>query len=175
MRVRLATREDIPELTRLVIACDASQRDWAGPVPIPTEAEEELEWDLRFARASAWIAVVEEDEQDPWAGPGPDRLVGTCAFAQGTVSRQDRTPVPGLAHVNAVFVRPDRWRRGIARMLLDAAEDAMRAAGFDRAQLFTLERSPAEQLYAALGWHTDGRRDFYPPMGLTVVAYVKTL
>lgn len=170
MRIRPATRDDIPELARLVVACDATQRDWAGPVPIPTEAEEELEWDLRFARTSAWIAVAEEED-----APAGTRLVGACAFAQGTASRQDRTPVPGLAHVSAVFVRPDRWRRGIARDLLAAAEAAMLEAGFDRAQLFTLEGSPAERLYAALGWRTDGRRELYPPMGLTVVAYVKAL
>ena len=151
MRIRLAARGDIPELARLVVACDATQRDWAGPVPIPTEAEEELEWDLRFARTSAWIAVAEEDD-------GAE-VVGVCAFA----------------HVSAVFVRPDRWRCGIARMLLDAAEEAMRAAGFDRAQLFTLKGSPAEQLYSALGWRTDGRCELYPPMGLEIVAYVKSL
>ena len=51
----------------------------------------------------------------------------------------------------------------------------MRAAGYDRAQLWTLEGSPAEQLYSTLGWTRDGRRDVYPPMGLAIVAYVKTL
>ena len=51
----------------------------------------------------------------------------------------------------------------------------MRAAGYDRAQLWTLEGSPAEQLYSALGWARDGRRDVYAPMGLAIVAYVKTL
>ena len=66
-------------------------------------------------------------------------------------------PVAGLGHVSAVFVDPDHWRRGIARRMLDAAEAAMLAAGHDRAQLWTLEGSPAEQLYTALGWRRDGR------------------
>jgi GNAT superfamily N-acetyltransferase len=167
VRLRDATREDIPALTELSLACDRSQRDWAGPdIPIPGAEEQSLEWDLRFARRAAWLQLAEEDD---------GQVVGVVSFAGGTVSRQDRAPVPGLAHVNAVFVHPDHWRKGIARALLDAAEDAMRAAGFDRAQLWTLAGSPAEQLYAALGWHADGRTEPYPPMRLTTVAYVKPL
>jgi GNAT superfamily N-acetyltransferase len=135
-------------------------------VPIPPEAGEELEWELRFARSGAWIQVAQDDD---------GTIVGVIAFANGQASREDRTLVPGLGHINAVFVAPDRWRRGIARKMLGVAETEMRAAGYDRAQLWTLEGSPAEQLYATLGWARDGRRDVYPPMGLAIVAYVKTL
>jgi GNAT superfamily N-acetyltransferase len=164
--LRPAARADIPALTGLVRRCDESARAWAGAhVPIPPAAGEELEWELRFARGGAWITVDEEDGV----------VVGVVALARGQVSREDRTLVPGLAHISAVFVEPDRWRRGIARRLLDAADEAMRAAGYDRAQLWTLEGSPAEHLYSALGWARDGRRDVFPPMGLDVVAYVKDL
>jgi len=168
MRIRPGTRQDIPALARLVQAAQATHREWAGEVPIQGLIEEELEWDLRFARRSAWIGVAEDEDED-------GAIAGVAAFAGGTASREDRTPVPGLAHVNAVFVDPARFRRGIARALLDAAEAAMREQGFDRAQLFTLEGSPAERLYATAGWRRDGRRDHYPPMGLDVVAYVKRL
>jgi GNAT superfamily N-acetyltransferase len=169
IRLRPATRDDIPALTRLVRRCDESQKAWAGEdLPMPPEEDEGLEWDVRFARSGAWITVAEDAD----GGAG---IVGVVAFAQATVTREDRTPVPGLAHVSAVFVDPAFWRRGIARTLLDAADDAMRAAGHERAQLWTLEGSPAEQLYAALGWRRDGRRDVFPPMGLATVAYVKPL
>jgi GNAT superfamily N-acetyltransferase len=167
VRLRPATRADVPALTRLVRRCDASARAWAGPhVPISPEAGEELEWELRFARTGAWIHVAEEDD---------GAVAGVVAFANAQLSREDRTLVPGLAHVSAVFVDPDRWRRGIARRLLAEAEAAMRSGGYERAQLWTLEGSPAEQLYSALGWARDGRRDAFPPMGLDVVAYVKAL
>jgi GNAT superfamily N-acetyltransferase len=168
VRFRPAQRADIPALAELVVVCDASHRSWAGPdVPIPAIEAEELEWDLRFARTGAWIHVAEDEEEG--------RITGVVAFAQGQVSRQDRTPVPGLAHVSGMFVAPDHWRRGIARTLLDAAGAAMREQGYERAQLWTLEGSPAERLYTALGWARDGRRDVFPPMGLDIVAYVKTL
>jgi GNAT superfamily N-acetyltransferase len=167
VRLRDGTRSDIPALSELLRICDLTQRDWAGPdVPVPSLMEEELEWELRFARAGAWVRVAEE------AG---GRLVGVVSYARATVSRQDRTPVDGLAHVNAVFVHPDRWRRGLARELLDAAEAAMRAQGYGRAQLWTLEGSPAERFYVARGWAPDGRRDHYAPMALDTVAYVKAL
>jgi GNAT superfamily N-acetyltransferase len=168
--LRDAAREDIPALTRLVRRCDESQRAWAGDhVPLPSEEGEELEWEVRFARSGAWIKVA----VDPDEAGGP--ILGVVAFARATVARNDRTPVPGLAHVSAVFVDPAHWRRGIARTMLDAADTAMRAAGYTRAQLWTLEGSPAERLYSALGWTRDGRRDMFPPMGLATVAYVKTL
>jgi GNAT superfamily N-acetyltransferase len=163
---RPATRQDIPAVAQLVRATDESQRSWAGPdFPIPAAEVEELEWDLRLARTDAWIEVAEED----------GALAGVCAWAAGTASREDRRLVPGLAHVSAVFVHPDYWRRGIARLLLDHAEAAMRAGGYDRAQLWTLEGSPAERLYAALGWSPDGRREHFPLMDLPIVAYVKRL
>lgn len=167
IRLRPAVRADIAELTRLTRRCDESHRAWAGPdLPIPAEEGEELEWDLRFARTSAWIHVAEDED---------GAIAGVVAFAAGQASREDRSLVPGLAHVSAVFVDPRHWRRGVARALLDAADGAMRDAGFDRAQLWTLEGSPAERLYTALGWRRDGRRDVYPPMGLDTVAYVKAL
>lgn len=163
MRHRDGARADIHELSRLVLACDEAQD--LG-VPLPGLEEEELEWELRFARTAAWIRVAEADDGS---------IAGVVAWAHGTISREDRTLADGLAHVSAVFVHPRHWRKGIARALLDAADDAMRAGGFDRAQLWTLEGSPAERLYTALGWAPDGRRDVYPPMGLPIVAYVKTL
>ncbi|MBI5105252.1 MAG: GNAT family N-acetyltransferase [Solirubrobacterales bacterium] len=165
---RTPGRDDIPAMAELVRAADESQAEWAGETPMPTVEEEALEWELRFAAAGSWIEVAETTSP-------PTRIVGAAAFRAGTVSREDRTPVPGLAHVNAVFVHPSAWRRGIARTLLEHAVEAMRAAGFDRAQLWTLEGSPAEDFYRAQGWARDGRRDHYPPMGLDVVAYVRTL
>jgi len=167
VRLRDATRADIPALVALTGRCDASHRAWAGEdLPVPSAETEELEWEVRFARAGAWIRVAEE---------GDGTIAGVVAFARATVTRSDPTPVPGLAHVSAMFVDPSHWRRGIARRLLDAADDAMRAAGYERAQLWTLEGSPAERLYTTMGWERDGRRDTYPPMGLATVAYVKAL
>jgi GNAT superfamily N-acetyltransferase len=168
VRLRPATRDDLRALVRLTRRCDESHRQWAGTdLPMPREDVEELEWELRLARSDAWVRIA-EDEAD-------GAVVGAIALAGAQVSRDDPARVPGVAHISALFVDPGHWRRGIARALLDAAEEAMRASGYDRVQLWTLEGSPAEKLYAALGWERDGRRDVFAPMGLPTVAYVKTL
>lgn len=165
--LREATRDDLGALVALTRRCGESHRAWAGEdLTVPSQESQELWWDLNLARAGAWVRVAIDAD---------DAVVGALAFARARVSHDDPTPVPGLAHVSALFVDPDHWRRGIARALLDAAEAAMRDAGYQRAQLWTLEGSPAERLYAALGWARDGRRDVFAPMGLPTVAYVKAL
>lgn len=164
--LRPATRADLPALLRLTRRCDESHRAWAGDdVPMPPEDGEALEWELRLARTGAWVRVAEDD----------GALAGAVAVATAQASRTTPQPVAGLAHVSALFVDPAHWRRGVARRLMEAAEDAMRAAGYDRAQLWTLAGSPAEHLYRALGWAPDGRRDVFAPMGLPTVAYAKRL
>ncbi len=167
--LRPATRADLPALTRLTRRCDESHRAWAGAdLPMPPADGEELEWELRLARTGAWVRVAVEE--------GSGAVVGAIALATAQASREDPALVADLAHVSAVFVDPGHWRRGIARALLTAAEAQMRDAGYARAQLWTLEGSPAERLYSALGWRRDGRRDVFAPMGdLPTVAYVKSI
>jgi GNAT superfamily N-acetyltransferase len=165
--LRPATREDLRTLVALTRRCAESHRAWVGEdLPMPAAEGTDLAWELNLARAGAWVRVAIDED---------GAVLAVIALAPAQVSRDDRTPIPGLAHVSALFVDPDHWRRGIARALLDAADDAMRAAGYARAQLWTLEGSPAERFYVALGWARDGRRDVFAPMGLPTVAYVKTL
>jgi GNAT superfamily N-acetyltransferase len=164
---RPATRADIPVLVALTRRCDESHRAWVGPdLVLPARDAAALEWDIRFARSGAWITLAQDDD---------DAILGVVAYAAAQISRRDRTVLPGLAHISAVFVDPACWRRGIARRLLDEAEQAMRTEGYERAQLWTLEGSPAEQLYAVLGWTRDDRRDIFTPMNLPTVAYNKVL
>jgi GNAT superfamily N-acetyltransferase len=67
-------------------------------------------------------------------------------------------PVPGLAHVSMVAVRPDRWGQGLAARVLDAALPEARERGFARAQLWTHETNHrARRLYERLGWVPSGR------------------
>lgn len=167
IRLRPATPADVPALGRLTHRCDLTQRDWAGEdLPLPTIVEQEAEWHARLARAGSWAVI---------AGDTGGSVVGACSFAAARESPREGALVPGLAHINAVFVDPDHWRRGIARMLLSAAEEAMRDRGYVRARLFTLEGSPAERLYEAAGWTRTDRREPYPPMGIMTVMYLREL
>lgn len=165
--LREATPADAPALAALVEAAQATHREWAGErFRLPGAEEEELEWHVRFARSGGWVRCAVE--------PG-GRIVGAVAFSDARERRGAGPVIAGLGHVSAVFVHPDRRREGIARHLVESAHAAMRAAGYVRAQLWTLEGSPAMALYEGLGWERDGRRELHPGLGLMMVAYVRAL
>jgi GNAT superfamily N-acetyltransferase len=105
--------------------------------------------------ASFWEEAVAD--YDP-----PDALL---------VATEPEHGVAGFAAVRAatgelflLFVDPGRGGRGIGRVLLDAAHDALRAAGCREVFLHTEERNErALAVYAAAGYVPDGtvrERDF---------------
>jgi len=66
-------------------------------------------------------------------------------------------PCKDAARIRAFFVHPNWARRGIGRAILVACEDALRAAGFTRAEISaTLTGEP---LYVAGGYHVTERFD----------------
>jgi len=158
VRLRPGTRADIPALARLVQDCDASHRAWTDHLELPELADQAASWDVQFSRRGAWIGVAEDDD---------GRIVGVVAYAPASQI--------GIAHVSAVFVHPTHWGRGIARRLVTAAEDAMRAEGYRGARLWTLAGSPAETVYRRLGWHPDGRRGESTSLDLPTVGYARQL
>lgn len=117
------------------------------------------------------------------------RVVGLVCFTQAVVQRTLPSPpgrparagvlgvepIPGRAHVSAVFTHPDRWREGIAAGMLSDAEAAMRAQGYREVQLWTPREAPARRFYEASGWSHDGREQWLAELALPIVAYVKPL
>lgn len=163
LTVRAPERPDLEGVVALIGACDATYREWAAAGWEPPGSEPELaRWRDRFEQIGRWSRLALE--------PG-GRVVALASWAPALGADDDL--VHGLAHVGAVFVHPERWRQGIATALLVDAEAAMRAGGYVRADLWTPDRAPAEQLYRALGWRRDGRREWFPPLGLWVVGYEK--
>jgi GNAT superfamily N-acetyltransferase len=93
---------------------------------------------------------------------------GVCGF----VSWDART-----GELTRLYVHPRRWRAGVGRGLLAAAEGALRAAGVRRAWLHTEERGPAVAFYERCGWRRDGAprvRDWHG-VRLVEPRYVKDL
>lgn len=64
---------------------------------------------------------------------------------------------PHGAHVQKLMVRPELRRRGVARRLMLAAEEAVVAAGRSLVTLGARGGDPAEGMYRALGWSECGR------------------
>ena len=120
-----------------------------GPVAGAGVAEAEQQVYLRLADPAGFALLVEEDG-DPVA-----MALVLQALAQDGAGRD---PLPGLAHVSMIAVRPDRWGRGLGAVVLDLAQLTARKRGFTRAQLWTHETNRrAQRLYERLGWAASGR------------------
>jgi ribosomal protein S18 acetylase RimI-like enzyme len=64
---------------------------------------------------------------------------------------------PADGELFLLFVDPAHGRRGVGRTLLDAAHDALRAAGCRQAHLYTHEHNErALRVYDSAGYHPDG-------------------
>lgn len=182
LTVRPPTGDDVPGIAALVAACDETYRAWAPPGWEPPPPGRELDrWRGRIIDGSWWTRIAAEPS---------GRVVGLVCFTQAVVQRTlpappgrpavpegvlTIEPIPGRAHVSAVFTHPDRWREGIAAGLLAVAEDAMRAEHYREVQLWTPREAPARRFYEASGWRHDGREQWLADLALPIVAYVKSL
>lgn len=168
IRFRAARPGDGDGIVAVVRACDESYRDWTpdGWEPPADEARERLRWAERLKDGAHHTEVAVDTD---------GTVVGLVSWAQALEMALPPRPVPGLAHVSAMFVHPRRWREGIASRLLERAERAMAAAGFERAELWTPEEAPARRFYEARGWEPDGRRQWFEDLRLPIVGYEKAL
>jgi GNAT superfamily N-acetyltransferase len=169
LAVRPARPRDVEGIAALVAACDESYRAWAPPGWEPPPPGRELDrWRGRITDGSWWTRIAVEPS---------GRVVGLVCFTQAIAQRTPSglDPIPGRAHVSAVFTHPERWREGIAAGMLAIAEEAMRAAGYVDVQLWTPREAPARRFYEAQGWRHDGREQWLADLALPIVAYVKPL
>jgi GNAT superfamily N-acetyltransferase len=152
-------------LIALVDRCDRTYTDWAPPEWEPPDLTIYRErWEARAAVGEQWsLGAIDET----------GRIVGVVAWFPERSA--DGMVVPGIAHVNALFVDPSRWREGIASALLEMGLIAMRELDYGRAALWTPLGAPAEDFYRRLGWTPDGAQEWSPDLGLTVVRYTKQL
>jgi GNAT superfamily N-acetyltransferase len=182
LTVRPPAGDDVPGIAALVAACDETYRTWAPPGWEPPPPGRELDrWRGRITDGSWWTRIAVEPSS---------RVVGLVCFTQAVVQRTlpappgrpgvsegvlTVEPIPGRAHVSAVFTHPERWREGIAAGLLAIAEDAMRGEHYREVQLWTPREAPARRFYEAAGWRHDGREQWLADLALPIVAYVKRL
>lgn len=151
--VRVVGREDAAALARLWTAANiARQGDVGlplGPVAGAGVAEAERQVYQRMVDPASF-AIVADDDGD----------VVAMALLLQALDRDGASadPVPGLAHVSMVAVRPDRWGQGLGALVVVAAQREAHSRGFVRAQLWTHETNGrARRLYERLGWVASGR------------------
>jgi GNAT superfamily N-acetyltransferase len=148
----------------LILACDRTYLDWApAGWELPDEDEE-------LRRCRRWLG-----EPESWslgAFDGQQELIGLVMVREATV---EDAAVAGTGHLRALFVRPDRWRQGIARALLKEAEGEMRRRGYGVGMLRTPVGAPARSFYEANGWKRTGEDVYLEELGMRVSRYEKAL
>jgi ribosomal protein S18 acetylase RimI-like enzyme len=70
---------------------------------------------------------------------------------------RDADTNPSTAEVSAIYVHPEKWRKGIGRALLSASLDQVRKCEFDKVTLWVLEANQrARSFYESFGFIQDG-------------------
>lgn len=114
----------------------------------PAPAEHERRVRDRFGLPAVWLLVADDDGE----------VVGVTS---GMAARDDDgagAVIAGRCHLSLVFVRPDRWGRGIGGDLVDGALEEARRRGYQRIQLWTHEDNErAQRLYTRRGFARTGR------------------
>lgn len=122
------------------------------------------EWVVRLDRTafgSPWKAPAAHEAV--WVVPG-------LAFARWAL-----VPAAGEAELLRIAVSPEARGQGLGRLLLEACQDELAAAGM--AHLFLEVRpsnAPARALYRACGWRPCGTRPGYYPDGEDALLFART-
>lgn len=81
-----------------------------------------------------------------------------------------------LAHLRQLFLAPDYWGTGLARMLHIRALHAACERGFTAIRLFTpTGQARARRFYEREGWTVNGEPFCDPGFGLQLIAYRRSL
>jgi GNAT superfamily N-acetyltransferase len=135
LTIRPATIDDARAIAEVHVASWLAA--YRGLVP-----DEVLDAQSVDMRATQW---------DEWLRKGETRTL-VAGDVEGFVTFWETS-----GEVAALYVAPDRVRRGTGSALIDAAHAALGAAGRDEAFLWVLEaNAPARTFYAARGYVADG-------------------
>lgn len=145
LRIRRATAMDLAAM--VAIKHDAGVAAW-GHI-LPPHVVETLPFPDRWGEA---IQAPDQRVRVLIAEVGG----GAVGFAV-TRPSGDADAGPQTGELDAFFVDPGSWGQGAGRALLDAAMNALAAAGFRDATLWTAdENHRPRRIYEAAGWRTDG-------------------
>ncbi len=141
--LRLATRDDVPALARLIDrSARVLQRADYTSAQIDAALAGVYGADMTLIDDGSYF-VVETDDAATGAGMGAFAACGGWSrfrtlYGGDRFGRRDDAmldPAVDAARIRAFFVDPDHARRGVGSALLSACEAAARAAGFRRFEL----------------------------------------
>ena len=140
IRLRLAVPEDVPVLRKLI---DASVRGLQTEDYTPAQIEGALQAvfgvDSQLIADGTYIVAEAADRESNWAivGCGGWSKRKTLYGSDHWTGREDALldPQCDAAKIRAFFIHPDWARQGIGSEILQACEEAARAAGFRRYEM----------------------------------------
>lgn len=147
MRVRTAVPADAPNVARMQVR--SWQAGYRGLLPQPyldgldpVERVDRYTFDATLPQGPYTLLVVED--------------AGAIA-GQVTIGRCRDHGLEDHGEVWALYVDPDRWGRGVGRILMDAAREELVRNGFRAATLWVMQGNlRARRFYEHNGWHVDG-------------------
>ncbi len=162
---RVATKDDIPELTSIMHASIGKLQD-SFLTPEQVQASYELMgMDTQLIEDGTYYAILAGDEI---VGCGGWSRRETLYGANHTKGRNPRLldPETEAARIRAMYTDPNWARRGIGRMIMDLCEGKARDEGFKTCQLMaTLSGEP---LYKVCGYKPVVYEDVPTSLGVTV-------
>jgi GNAT superfamily N-acetyltransferase len=165
-RLRLAVASDIPAIRALIgHSVRALSTSDYSPAQIDTSLRHVFGVDSQLISDGTYY-VIDGDASLAAAGGWSARqtLYGGDQSKDGADLTID--PARSPARIRAFFVHPDWARRGLARRIYSACEDAARARGFRRFEL--VATLPGVPLYRALGFTDIEPVDVPLPDGLVL-------
>ncbi len=162
---RVATKDDIPELTSIMHASIGKLQD-SFLTPEQVKASYELMgMDTQLIEDGTYYAILSGDEI---VGCGGWSRRETLYGANHTKGRNPRLldPETEAARIRAMYTHPNWARRGIGRMIMDLCEGKARDEGFKTCQLMaTLSGEP---LYKVCGYTPVVYEDVPTSLGVAV-------
>ncbi len=138
IQIRIAAPADIPALRELI---DASVRRLQAQDYSPVQIENALQTvfgvDSQLIADGTYLVAEAPNPQPLIVGCGRWSKRKTLYGGDRWAGRQDGLldPLHDAAKIRSFFIHPDWERRGIGSMILDACENAARAAGFSRFEM----------------------------------------
>ncbi|HKR65784.1 MAG TPA: GNAT family N-acetyltransferase [Thermoanaerobaculia bacterium] len=150
MRIRKATRADIPSIERVMRASVAGLGSpFYDAQQIASAVEQITIPDAQLIDDNTFF-VVEDDEGIVACGGWSKRKKLYTGSAEQAQLEGLLDPAKDAARIRAMFVDPSYARRGLGRLILEASEDDARRAGFHDFEL--MATLPGVPLYLACGY-----------------------
>lgn len=175
LQLRVATVGDVPALESLIpLSVRGLQSSWYSGAQMEAALGPVFGVDRQLIRDGTYFVMEAQDQIVACGGWSRRKAVfGGDRDREGQDDPLD--PDHDAARIRAFFVHPAWARRGIGRLLLNACETAIAAAGFR--EILMVATLAGEPLYAAHGYTVQARYEVPLPGGLTlpVVRMGKTL